>query len=96
MADVQEKRPTTVHGLVNTIDDFITSNRHSRDVELRWFASYMEEPLRIARQLRSGGLDEAERASVSVFRLHEIEAAKEQRRKEIDELDREAAKLNVA
>jgi hypothetical protein len=96
MADAEPKKTMTVYGLVNAIDEFISDNSRSSDVTLRWFTKFMEGPQRVARQVRSGGLDDEFAAAVAMHRLAEIDAEKHKRQSEIAELDREAAKLRVA
>lgn len=96
MDEAREKRPFTAHNLVGAVDEFISDNRHSRDVELRWFASFLDAyTAPLAKRVRSGGLDEGERKLVSTFRLGEIEKEKAERQREIDRLDGEARKLSA-
>lgn len=96
MAEAQEKRPTTAHDVVLSLEDFILSNRHSRDEAMRWLATYAGEAfLPLMRQARSGGFDEASRTQIARFRLAEIEKEKADKQREIDNLDREARTLQA-
>lgn len=94
MTDAVEKRQMTPHRLVGAIEEFISDNKLSGLIEHRWLADWLDETLRVARQVRAGGsLDPKYRELVSEFRLAEIDKAKGELQKEIGELDRETRKL---
>jgi hypothetical protein len=96
VADAEAKKATTIYTLLSVIDEYISSNRYSRDAETRWFAKFMDEDVRpTAQRLRSDGLNDLEKAAVAEFRLTEIKAAKDVKQREIDELDREAKRLSA-
>jgi hypothetical protein len=96
MVDAAEKRQMTPRGLVGAIEEFIGDNKRSVLVEHRWLADWLDETLRVARQVRSGNsLDPKYRELVAEFRLAEIDKAKSEHQKEIDDLDREARKIAV-
>ncbi len=96
MTNAEAERPMTPHMLVGSIEKFIQDNRHSGLVEHRWLASYLGDILKIARQVRSGGmssLDQEYQELAREFRLTELATEKSTREKQIAELDREARKL---
>jgi hypothetical protein len=91
-----ERKPLTVYGLVRSLEDFSSDNERSPDVNLRWLAAQSRVLLDQARRFRNDTLTDEEKAAASLFRLDEIEREKARRLREIEELDREAAKLKVA
>ncbi len=94
MADAEPRRPHTVHGLLSEMQDFISDNRSSREVALRWLSAYLAENItKILSAVRNDRLGDEHKKMVADFRLSEIEAEKEKREKEIAALDREASEL---
>jgi hypothetical protein len=96
VADAEHKKPVNVYTLLSVMDEFISDNSHSYDLETRWFAKFLDDDVRpIGRRVRSGGLNGVEKENVAAFRLAEIRAAKDAKQREIDALDREAADLGA-
>lgn len=89
-------RHKSPHALLCDVEEFISCNRHSRDVEMRWLAQYLEDSLvGLLRGARSDSLDEASKVQVARFRLAEIATERSKREREIADLDREANKLKT-
>lgn len=96
MNNATEKRIKTAHSLLCDVEEFISDNRGSRAVELRWLSQYLADAtVPLLRGARSDNLDEASRQQVARFRLAEIAAEKAKREKEIADLDREAGQLKA-
>lgn len=97
MAEVEAMKVKTVHALLNDVEDFVRSNRHSPEVELRWLSAYLDSGLApLLRGARSDNFDDGSKDQIARFRLGEIADAKAKYEREIADLEREAAKINVA
>jgi hypothetical protein len=98
MAIVAEaQKQLTVYGLVEALETFHRDNRSSYDVDTRWLADFIAgEPLRIARQVRSSGLDPEMKAKVRAFRAAELEDEMEKKRRELADLERDLKKVKAA
>lgn len=92
----EERQMMTIGAMVESLDRFVTDNRHHRDVENRWMSVYLTDILQLARQLRNGNLDDGYQAKVAAFRLAEIQSEQNSRRADIERLEREAEKLRAA
>lgn len=95
MTTVTEKRPFTAHSLVGALEEFISDNTYSSDHDSRWLAKHLADTLKIARQVRSGGLDTDCKRKVAAMRYEETQEAIRKRKTEVDNLEREAEKLKV-
>lgn len=93
--EIPERRAMTPHMLIGHIETFIRDNEHSGCVEYRWLADALKNDIVKIRQVRSNGLDEVNRAAVSIFRRAEIEHEKARRFADIARLDAEASKLTA-
>lgn len=92
----QEQDRIGVAGLCDALSKFIDQNRGARDEATRWLADYLVETLRMAQHVRSGNLSDSEKKLIASFRLGELQKAKDEKQREIAELDREAKKLTEA
>ena len=96
MADVVERKVMTVHTLLGHVEEFIAGNQYSRAVDLRWLAcEYLPSTLTLLRQARSDNLDLDWKEKVNAFRLRELEAQRQAKLREIEEIDREAKRLSL-
>lgn len=91
--EAEPKRETTASALASVIGSYCQDQRRARDVDDRWLSSYLEDTLRIVRQVQFSNLDPDMREKVNAFRLAEIAKEKQAKQREIDVLDREAKKL---
>lgn len=99
MKEVAEmKRPFSTHDMCNAIQEFVNDNRHSRDVEVRWYCEWLSENvLPTARIMRSGSaLGPLERKLAAEFRLKEIADERGKRQADIERLENEARTIRAA
>lgn len=87
MAD-EERKQMTPGMLCTAIENYMSSNCHSHDLENRWLAKELEGALAIARAVRNGGRLEGDlKERVNAFRIQEIEAEMSRKRRELDVLE---------
>jgi hypothetical protein len=93
--ETEGRRSMTPHQLSEHIDTFISDQRRSPHTEHRWLAEYLGEILRIVRQVRSDNLDAEYRNMVTAFRLAEIAKERDDKKREIDALEKEIRRLEA-
>ena|SRR5882724_10278841 len=73
MSDIPEQlRRLDAHDLRNYLDRFVSDNKSCRDVEHRWLASYANDLMVQAYNVKAGNHDTI-KAQVNAFRLSEIQ-----------------------
>jgi hypothetical protein len=93
--ETEVRRSMTPHELSEYIERFISGQRHSPHADHRWLADYLGEALRIVRQVRSDNLDAEYRNLVTAFRLVEIAKERDDKKREIDSLEKEIRRLET-
>lgn len=88
MAD-EQYRPMTGRQLYDALERFQTDNARSRDVDMRWLASHMDDLRLLAARVMNCQLNGDERARVKAFRAAEIEAEIAAKRDELSKLERD-------
>lgn len=86
------ERQIDAHDLRNYLDQFIRQNTCSRDVQMRWLASYAADLMAQAFNVKAGN-HETIRAQVEEFRLGEIRKARDELAKQDQVLEAETKKL---
>lgn len=82
--------------LADTIDRFISDNRHSRDVDMRWLASYFAPILTmLGEAISQRGLGPEMRKLVDAFRAKEIEGEMANKRRELEILERDLGRIKT-
>lgn len=91
-----EQRSKTANELCNFLDQFISDNSRSPNVDDRWLADYLKTALPMCREVRNNNLGPATRAKVNAFRALEIGEEMTRKRRELEILERDLKKLKTA
>ncbi len=83
----------TTNELCNFLDRYIERKESSGDVDERWLAHYLTTFRAAAREVRSSRLGPGAKAQVDAFRAAEIEKELQDKRRQIEVLERDLRKL---
>lgn len=83
----------TTHELCNALERYINRKEHSNDVDERWLAHYLTTFRAVALEVRNSRLGPGAKAQVNAFRAAEIEKELQDKRRQMEVLERDLKKL---
>lgn len=95
MEKAEAYRPMTPRMLYDYMDRFASDNERSNDVDTRWLATKVNEFKPAVSRVMNSRLEPDERAAVNTFRAGEIELELENRRRDVNKLERVLQQLRA-
>lgn len=83
----------TTRELTDALEKYMRSNSHSNDVDERWFCEYLKPIHAIARQVVSGAMTPNNAAQRDAFRASEVRKQIDDKRRELEVLQRDLTNL---